>query len=73
MEIGDCRVWRLVIVGCGVWSETAKGAEGMCEADSKTAVMLKEVATARHTLTVHSWYADGQGRHSLPVLKGTWL
>jgi len=33
----------------------------MCEADrSQTAVMLKEVATVRHTLTVHSLYTHGQ-------------
>jgi hypothetical protein len=63
VEIGDC----------SVWTGTAKGGEWMCEANSKTAVMLKEVATARQTLTVHSWYAHGQGRHSLPVLKRTWL
>jgi VCBS repeat-containing protein len=45
VEIGDCRVWI----------ETAMGGEWMCEADSsKTAVMLKEVATVQHTLTVRS-------------------
>jgi len=50
-------MWRLEIVGCGL---TLWGG-WMCEADrSQTAVMLKEVATVRHTLTVHSLYTHGQ-------------
>lgn len=46
-------MWRLEIVGCGLRVRKVRG--WMCEADSSnTAVVQKEVATARHTLTVRS-------------------
>jgi len=57
-------MWRLEIVGCGL---RPRGGWRMCESDgSQTVVMLKEVATARHTLMVHSRYAHG--RQDIPCL-----